>query len=80
MMEILQDGHPILREIAKPIESNLYLDELVNSMKESMVDAEGIGLAAPQVGHSIRLFIIQPEEGEKILSQGPTVKTLDIER
>lgn len=72
-MEILQDGHPILREIAKPIESILYLDELVGSMVKAMDDAEGIGLAAPQVGHSIRLFIIKPEEGDMKVFINPEI-------
>jgi peptide deformylase len=58
MLEILQDGHPILRVVAKPIESNLYLEDLVDSMKETMDKADGVGLAAPQVGHSIRLFLV----------------------
>jgi peptide deformylase len=66
MLEILQDGHPILREIAKPIESNLYLEDLVDSMKETMDKADGVGLAAPQVGHSIRLFLVLDVESMRI--------------
>ena len=66
MLEILQDGHPILREVAKPIESNLYLEDLVDSMKETMDKADGVGLAAPQVGHSIRLFLVLDVETMRI--------------
>jgi len=65
-MEILQDGHPILREIAKPLESNLYIDLLVEQMTEAMREADGVGLAAPQVGHSIRLFLVLDTETDKV--------------
>jgi len=57
-MEILQKDNPILREISKPIETNLYLDELVVEMINTMRIAGGVGLAAPQVGHLLRLFIV----------------------
>ncbi len=63
MLEIVKDPNPILREIAKPIDSGIYIEELIDEMVETMEDAEGIGLAAPQVGVSLRLFIIKDEDG-----------------
>ncbi|MCF7801373.1 MAG: peptide deformylase [Candidatus Marinimicrobia bacterium] len=52
-------GDPILRKKARRIEViDQQINTLVNDMFETMYAAEGIGLAAPQVGESIRLFII----------------------
>jgi len=52
-------GDPLLRKVSKPIDKN-YIDlpELIANMYETMYNAEGVGLAAPQVGLSIRLFIV----------------------
>jgi methionyl-tRNA formyltransferase len=78
MREIVQDGAPILREIAKPVPESLFgsaeLTSLVKDMSEALdVFPEGVALAAPQVGVSYRLFIVRkdrtipppenPEEG-----------------
>jgi peptide deformylase len=52
-------GDPLLRKVAKPIENNYDgLFELIENMYETMYNADGVGLAAPQVGLSIRLFIV----------------------
>ena len=52
-------GEPLLRKIAKPIESDFEgLDKLVADMFETMYFSDGVGLAAPQVGKSLRLFVI----------------------
>ncbi|MGE5420733.1 MAG: peptide deformylase [Chloroflexota bacterium] len=52
-------GHPILRKIAEEIDRDYPgLDQLVNDMFETMYHSDGLGLAAPQIGKSIRLFVI----------------------
>lgn len=52
-------GHPVLREPAKPINKDYpELKKLVADMFETMYNADGIGLAAPQVGLSIQLLVI----------------------
>lgn len=55
--------------MAKSIEgAHPGLEDLIKSMWETMINAKGVGLAAPQVGHSIRLFIVdttQIEDEEK---------------
>ncbi len=52
-------GDPILRKIAGNIEMQYDgLHELISNMFESMYNAEGVGLAAPQVGLPIRLFVV----------------------
>lgn len=53
-------GSPVLREVAKDIDAANYpgLQKLIADMFETMVEADGVGLAAPQVGLPIRLFCI----------------------
>lgn len=52
-------GDPLLRQIAKPIDKDYNgLSELVENMFETMYFSDGIGLAAPQIGMSIRIFVI----------------------
>jgi len=59
ILSIRTYGDPVLRRQADPItEITPEIHKLIEDMFETMYAAEGIGLAAPQVGHSIRLFII----------------------
>lgn len=52
-------GDPVLRKKATDISTDYpKLDKLIESMFETMYDCEGVGLAAPQIGVSIRLFVI----------------------
>ena len=63
-LEILQTGNPILREKCVPVGNvDLNLIKLLDDMKETLKDAQGAGLAAPQVGKNIRLFIVDTEDG-----------------
>ena len=55
---IVMYGDPVLRQKAKDIEPGTDLQPLVNDMFETMHAASGVGLAAPQIGKSIRLFVI----------------------
>ena len=50
---------PVLSQVARPVtEFNQDLRHLVKNMLFTMYHAPGIGLAAPQIGHSIRLFVL----------------------
>ena len=51
-------GDPVLRQRAKNIEPNSDIKQLVEDMFETLEAANGIGLAAPQIGKSLRLFIV----------------------
>ena len=52
-------GQPILRKEAKDITPDYPgLKELINNMFETMYEADGVGLAAPQVGLDIRVFVV----------------------
>ena len=63
-LEIIQTGNPILREKCVPVGNvDLNLIKLLDDMKETLKDAQGAGLAAPQVGKNIRVFIVDTEDG-----------------
>ena len=52
-------GHPMLRKIAAEINKDYPgLDQLIEDLFETMYHSEGMGLAAPQIGKSIRIFVI----------------------
>ena len=59
VLPILAYGDPVLKAKAKPITNDhTGLDTIISDMWETMYKAGGVGLAAPQVGKSIRLFVI----------------------
>ncbi len=52
-------GHPVLRKVAEDIEKDYPdLDQVIADLFETMYYSEGLGLAAPQIGKSIRIFVI----------------------
>ncbi|HKK07606.1 MAG TPA: peptide deformylase [Gemmatimonadota bacterium] len=58
-------GDPVLREESEPVDSfDEELRALVRDMRETMYEADGIGLAAPQVGVPLRVFVFDVREGE----------------
>ncbi|MBK1881557.1 peptide deformylase [Luteolibacter pohnpeiensis] len=67
--KIVQYGHPILRQRCQPVtEINDELIELVNDMLETMVHANGVGLAAPQIGEDLRLAVIDVSHDPECIS------------
>jgi peptide deformylase len=59
MLTIYVFGHPILRKKAAEVPADEpHLQEFIDEMFETMYHADGVGLAAPQVGRSMRLFVI----------------------
>ena len=58
-------GDPVLREKAQPVpEVTDELRALVRDMFETMYAAEGVGLAAPQIGLGMRVVVIDPQDEE----------------
>lgn len=56
---IVKDPDPVLREVAKEVTKfNPNLKKLLKDMAETMYDAEGVGLAAPQIGISKRVIVV----------------------
>jgi peptide deformylase len=59
ILPIIAYGDPVLRKVGVEIDKDYpNLSELIENMKETMVNAQGVGLAAPQIGLAIRLFIV----------------------
>ena len=59
ILPIVAYGDPVLRKKSEEISKEYpNLQELIANMKETMYNASGVGLAAPQIGKAIRLFII----------------------
>jgi peptide deformylase len=66
LLPIYAYGQPVLKKVAQDISADYpQLSTLISNMWDTMYEAHGVGLAAPQVGHSIRLFIIDSEQIEK---------------
>lgn len=62
ILPIVAYGDPILRKKGASIDKDYpNLDELVANMRETMKNARGVGLAAPQIGKAIRLFLVNTE-------------------
>jgi len=66
---IVMYGDPVLRQKAKEVEQGTDLKQLIEDMFETMHNANGIGLAAPQIGRSIRVFVVDGT----ILDDEPTM-------
>ncbi len=59
ILPIIAYGHPVLKRKAEVINKEYpKLKELIENMFETMYNASGVGIAAPQIGLSIRLFIV----------------------
>ena len=59
VLPIIAYGDPVLRKVAKDIpEDYPKLDELVANMFDTMYNASGVGLAGPQVGLALRIFVV----------------------
>lgn len=56
--EIMQLGSPVLREIAKPVGLNAETLVIIENMKDTLANTQGVGIAAPQIGVSVQIMII----------------------
>lgn len=64
-------GHTVLRKVAEDIDKDYPdLQHLINDMFETMYKSEGMGLAAPQIGKSIRIFVI---DGTPVAEDEPSL-------
>ena len=66
ILPIYAYGQPVLKKKAKQIEEDYpKLDELIDNMWKTMYNAHGVGLAAPQVGLSLRMFMVDTQQLEE---------------
>ena len=64
LLEIKKAGAPVLKEICAPVERvDAKLKDLLDNMAETMYEANGIGIAAPQVGEAVRMVVIDIGDG-----------------
>jgi peptide deformylase len=71
--KITEYPEKVLAEIGKPVEKfDEDLEKLVEDMFETMYEAEGVGLAAPQIGLNLRLFVVDCEE-TKLVAANPEI-------
>ena len=63
ILPVVAYGSPILRKVAENIDQNYSdLGKLIGDMWETMYNSNGVGLAAPQINRSIRLFVMDSEQ------------------
>tara|TARA_S200000501_G_scaffold288668_1_gene273363 strand:+ start:1160 stop:1711 length:552 start_codon:yes stop_codon:yes gene_type:complete len=79
VLEVVNYGNPILRKVCETVKDFTKLDSIVNDMFDSMYEAEGIGLAANQVGIDLNLFIIDITHTEESESTHTFVNSSIIE-
>jgi len=71
-LEIVQVGDPVLRQVARPLTveelASERIQKLIEDMRDTMRAAPGVGLAAPQIGESLQLVVIEdpPEYHAKL--------------
>ena len=70
ILPIYAYGQSVLKKVGQEIDQDYEaLDQLISNMWETMYNAQGVGLAAPQIGKSIRLFLVDTiqvmEEGDE---------------
>ena len=65
VIDIIQYGDPILRKKCDPVKDFSVIDDLKDDMFDSMYEAEGIGLAANQIGLDMNLFVIDVSHMEE---------------
>ena len=68
LREIRIQGDPVLNKVCRPVEQlTPRLQELIDDMLDTMYDAQGVGLAAPQVGVLRRIVVIDVGEGPIVM-------------
>ena len=72
ILPIMAYGLPVLRKECEEIEENTDVSFLLDNMFETMYGSSGVGLAGPQIGQSLRVFVVdaspfsETEEGEEV--------------
>ena len=80
ILKIVQEDDPVLRKKAEPVKnpSDFKIKRLIADMIATMKNANGIGLAAPQIGHSLRLLTVSMEDRINVFIN-PEIKDLSDE-
>jgi len=69
ILKVARIAHPVLRSPAKPVPKSAFKDplfqKLVDDMRETMYEYEGVGLAAPQIHEGLRLAVIEVADSDE---------------
>lgn len=76
--QVLRMGHPTLLQVAQPVTefNTAALDGLIEDMFDTMAEHKGVGLAAPQIGESLRIVIFGFEKSERYPEAEPVPTTV----
>ncbi|MDG2448292.1 MAG: peptide deformylase, partial [Saprospiraceae bacterium] len=79
ILPIVAFGNNVLKKRAEDISEGFEeLKELISNMWETMYGAQGVGLAAPQIGRSIRLFLVDTVQTQEEGEEGQGIKQVFI--
>jgi peptide deformylase len=74
---VLKMGHPVLRQVALPVERfDQEIESLVADMDDTMRSLDGAGIAAPQIGVSLRVVIFEVQENPRYPHVAPVPYTV----
>lgn len=74
IIKIVREGEPVLRKKCRPVENiTPRILQLLDDMADTLHEAGGVGLAAPQVGVLRRIVIVEPTPGELIELINPEI-------
>ena len=81
LRNIVTEGDPILRKVCRPVgEVTPRIQMILDDMVETMRDANGVGLAAPQIGIMRRMFVAEPEPERVYIFVDPEIITAEGEQ
>ncbi len=74
ILDIVKLGEDILREKAQPVaEVNDEIRKLAQDMFDTMIDADGVGLACPQIGKNLRMFVLIADDDVRRVFINPQI-------
>lgn len=78
MKDIVQEPHSVLRAVAAPVPTeeitSSYIKEVIQDMKEALATQDdGVAIAAPQIGVSLRIFVVAERASKRFLKTGGNV-------
>ena len=81
LRNIIEEGDPVLRKVCREVgEVSDRYKEMLDDMVDTMREANGVGLAAPQVGIMRRMFVAEPEPDELYYFVDPEIVELEGEQ
>ena len=81
LREIIAQGDPVLGKICRPVEKfDSKLHDLLDDMKETLAESNGVGLAAPQIGILRRVVVVVDAEDQMVELVNPVIIAFDGEQ